>query len=132
LLWSLELNILSLLIFSIVLFSEYNNHFSDFNNRVNNPKVYIAFVALTFCVSLVVLVGCTYLISFHTFLKCKGISTFDYILMKRERKEKEENERRGDAPTPSENSRDENEKGKGKGRREKKKKNEDIVIEFQD
>lgn len=129
LLWSLLINILTLIIFSIILFSEYQNNFNDFDKRVNNPQVYIAFVAITFVVSLIILIGCSYLISFHTYLKCKGISTFDYILMKREKQERLENGGRGDAPTPSDNSREENEKSK---KRKEKKKNEDIVIEFQD
>ena len=147
LLWSLEINILILIIFAIVLFSEYQNNYSDFDSRVQNPQVYIAFVALTFIDALVVLIGCSYLIIFHTYLKCRGISTFDFILLKREQKELKEKQTREENPhraknttsdakkknkkevgsaTPSDNSRDVS------PRKREKKEIDDIVIKFED
>jgi palmitoyltransferase len=147
LLWSLEINIIILLIFSIVLFSDYSTNFDSFSERVENPEVYIAFIALTFFDSIFVLIGCSYLIFFHTYLKCKGISTFDFILLKRERKENKEKDkgnketanqdqehRRKDrkkskdvgSATPSDNSRED------LGRKKAKKDVDDVVIQFED
>lgn len=85
LLWSLQINILVHIIFAIVLFAEFQNNFNGYSERVENPKVYIAFTVLTFVESIGVLVANTYLIGFHSFIKCKGLSTFDFILMRKEK-----------------------------------------------
>ena len=82
----LEVNIIVNIIFAIVLFSEYHNNFDNYSDRVNNPRVYIAFTAITFIENLCVLGANSYLISFHSYIKCKGMSTFDFILLRRERK----------------------------------------------
>ena len=99
----LQVNILIHIIFAIFLFSEFNNNYSNYSDRVNNPKVYIAFTALTFIESLLVLAANSYLIAFHTYLRCQGISTFDFILRRREKQIKE-NEKDPDSKTPSDKS----------------------------
>jgi hypothetical protein len=102
LLWTLESNILLLIIFAIVLFADYNENFDEYKGRVDNPRVYIAFTAITFIVSLAVLAGNSYLLGFHSYLQYKGISTFDFILMRREKKEKAE--KKDDAVKTSNNN----------------------------
>ena len=85
LLWTLATNLIVHIIFACVLFADYNNHFSDYSGRVQNPRVYIAFTAISFVESLGVLGATGYLIVFHSYIKCKGLSTFDFILMRREK-----------------------------------------------
>ena len=89
LLWTLQVNLIVHIIFACVLFADYNEHFSEYSGRVQNPQVYIAFTAITFVESLFVLGANSYLIAFHSYIKCKGISTFEFILMRRDKKEAE-------------------------------------------
>jgi palmitoyltransferase len=134
LLWCLEINTLLLIIFAIILFSEFNNHRSNYSDRVDNHEVYIAFTVLTFIINLLVLAGNTYLISFHSYIRCKGMSTFDFILMRREKKEKEEKKKKNEAKTPSEDSLShENENRNRKRKQVKDKENqEEIIVNYDD
>lgn len=128
LLWCLEVNTLLLIIFAIILFSEFNNHSSDYSSRVDNHEVYLAFTVITFVVNLLVLAGNTYLITFHSYIKCKGISTFDFILMRREKKANQENRKGSGVKTPSDNSfNGENKNTPSKG---KNVNHEEIVADF--
>lgn len=104
LLWVLFVNMLVQIIFAILLFFEYNNNQYDYFNRVDNPKVYIALTAITFVESLLVTIGVVYLISFHSYIKCKGMTTFDFIIMKREEKANLEKAKNNSVKTPSDRS----------------------------
>ncbi|OMJ86513.1 hypothetical protein SteCoe_11925 [Stentor coeruleus] len=129
LLWCLEINTLLLIIFAIILFSEFNNNRSNYSDRVDNHEVYLAFTVLTFNVNLFVLAGNTYLIAFHSYIKCKGMSTFDFILMRREKKENEEKKRKNEVKKPSENSLShENENKKKKRKKLKSEENQEEII----
>lgn len=71
---------------------------------VGNHEVYIAFVVLTFVINIIVLVGNTYLISFHLFIRCKGMSTFDFVIIRRGNQGSLETDKGEGLKTPSEDS----------------------------